>query len=159
MTPEAFAEHYREHQPAVARFLARRIDREDVEDLCSEVFMKAFEKRHIAPTGFELAWLYSIAGHLVANHRRKQSSALRLLAALSVVTYSPSAESLAIADVSLGQAWSKLRPAEQNLLALIALDGASVTEAAKILSITPNAVSVRLNRARTKLASFLEVTE
>jgi len=159
LTPELFAEHYRQHLPAIAKFLARRVDSPDIEDLCSDVFIKAFEKKHLAPEGFELAWLYSIAGHLVANHRRKLTTATRLFSALSVTNYAPSAESLAVADLTLAQAWQKLKPSEQNLLALVALDGASVTEAAKILGISPNAVSVRLNRARTKLASFMEVSE
>lgn len=159
MTPEVFAEHYRQHLPAIAKFLARRVDTSEVEDLCSDVFMKAYEKKHLAPAGYELAWLFSIAGHLVSNHRRKQTTASRLFIALSVANYAPSAESLALADVALSQAWSRLKPAEQNLLALVALDGASVSEAAQILNISPNAASVRLNRARTKLAGFMEVSE
>jgi RNA polymerase sigma-70 factor (ECF subfamily) len=159
LTPEVFAEHYRQHLPAIAKFLARRVDTSEVEDLCSDVFMKAYEKKHLAPAGYELAWLYSIAGHLVANHRRKQNTVGRLVTALSIATYAPSAESLAVADLSLSQAWRKLKPAEQNLLALVALDGTSVTEAAKILGISPNAASVRLNRARTKLSGFMEVSE
>ena len=159
MTPENFAEHYRLHLPAISKFLARRVNAPDVEDLCSEVFVRAFEMKHRAPEGYELAWLYSIAGHLVANHRRKQSTAFRLFSALSVARFAPSAESLALADFALTQAWGQLREADQNLLALVALDGATVTEAAKILGISPNAVSVRLNRARTKLATLMEVSE
>lgn len=154
-----FAEHYRQHLPAISKFLARRVDSIEIEDLCSDVFFKAFEKKHLAPEGYELAWLYSIAGHLVSNHRRKKTTANRLLYALSAATYAPSAESLALADIALAQAWKKLKPADQNLLALVALDGVTVSEAATILEISPNAVSVRLNRARTALASLLEISE
>jgi RNA polymerase sigma-70 factor (ECF subfamily) len=57
--------------------------------------------------------------------------------------------------MSLAAAWSQLSPSYREILALTAIDGLSVTEAALTLGITPNAVSVRLNRARTQLSSEL----
>ena len=159
MKPEEFGSHYRAYLPAITKFLARRVEPEHVEDLCSDLFMKAWQKRDLAPAGFELAWLYSIGGHLIANHRRKQNTTGKLIAALSTPKFAPSAESLAIADLALGEAWKKLKPAEQTLMSLVALDGLTVTEAAQVLGITANAASVRLNRTRTKLAQLLEASE
>ena len=121
--------------------------------------MKAWQKREQAPVGFELAWLYSIGGHLISNHRRKQNTTAKLIAALAIPTFAPSAESLAIADIALGDAWAKLKPAEQTLLSLVALEGLPVSQAARALGISPNAASVRLNRVRARLAKLLEVNE
>jgi RNA polymerase sigma-70 factor (ECF subfamily) len=156
LTPQEFTAHYRQHLPAVMRFLARRVEPLWVEDLCSEVFLIAYQKRHQAPTDYELAWLYSIGGHLIANHRRRQHTATKLIAALSMPRFAPSAESLAVRDETLAKAWAGLNPNEQEVLALVALDELSVTEAAKVLGITANATSVRLNRARTKLAALMK---
>jgi len=159
LTPEEFVSQYRQHLPAITRFLARRVEPEHVEDLCSDLFLKAWQKREQAPVGFELAWLYSIGGNLISNHRRKQNTTAKLIAALSIPTFAPSAESLAIADIALGAAWAKLKPAEQTLLSLVALEGLPVSQAARALGISPNAASVRLNRARARLAKLLEVNE
>lgn len=142
--------------PAVMRFLARRVESMWVEDLCSEVFLIAFQKRDQAPSEYELAWLYSIGGKLIANHRRRQITASKLVTALSIPSYAPSAESLAFQDQELGNAWASLSNKEQEVIALVAFEELSVMAAAKVLNISANATSVRLNRARTKLAKLLE---
>jgi RNA polymerase sigma-70 factor (ECF subfamily) len=67
----------------------------------------------------------------------------------------PSAETIAIADMSLAAAWEQLHPRYREVLALTAIDGLSVNEAAIVLGVTPNAVSVRLTRARARLAEEL----
>lgn len=157
MSPDDFVEQYRTHLPAVSKFVARRVDANQVEDVCSDIFLIAWTKRESAPAGYELAWLYSIGGHVINNLRRKNLTGLKLVSALSVPNFAPSAESLALADVSLAVAWKQLKPAEQHALSLTALDGLSVTEAAHTLGISPNAMSVRLNRARTRLAQLLEI--
>ena len=159
MSPEEFTDHYREHLPALARFVARRVQPQQVEDVCSDIFLIAWQKRQQAPAGFELAWLYSIGGHVISNLRRKDQTASKLVAVLSVPHFAPSAESLALADVSLGAAWDQLKKSEQQVLALVALDGLSVSEAALALGVTANAVSVRLNRARKHLSELLTVSE
>jgi len=120
--------------------------------------MVAWNKKDSAPQGYELAWLYSIGGHIINNLRRKNQTGGKLIAALSVPNFAPSAESLALADVALADAWKQLKPVEQQVLSLTALDGLSVTEAAHALGISSNALSVRLNRARTHLAKLLEIS-
>ena len=159
MEATEFVEHYREHLPAVARFLARRVPFDAVDDLCSDVFEVAWRKRHSAPKGYELAWLYKIAGNLVANWRRREATAANWLTRFAVVTYSPSAEQIAIADLSLAEAWSKLRTIDREILSLVVLDDLTAGQAAKLLGISANAASVRLNRARAALSKLLEFGE
>src|SRR5690606_15805284 len=55
-----FADVYRRHLPAVSAYLARRVPREDVEDLASDVFAIAWRKRATVTPGEELPWLYRI---------------------------------------------------------------------------------------------------
>ena len=66
-----FATVYSEHLPAISRYLARRVERDAVEDLAADVFALAWRKRDAVRPGEELPWLYRIAANLVANHRRK----------------------------------------------------------------------------------------
>jgi len=156
MTPDEFSAIYREHQTPIAKFLARRVDFVEVEDLCSEVFEIAWTKRADAVQGYELPWLYRIAGFAVANARRRANTRNRFIASLSPADHAPSAESIAVADIALAQAWAKLAAGERAMLALVAFEGLRVDEAAATLGITANAASIRLHRARAKLAELLK---
>ena len=156
MSPDDFTTRFHPHRVAISKFLYRRVDADDVDDLVSEVFGVAWRKGATVTAGEELPWLYRVASNLVANHRRKNARATRLLATLFAPDTSPSAESLAVADISLATAWGGLPAKSREVLALTAIDGLSVTEVAASLDITPNAVSVRLARARTQMRAALD---
>lgn len=159
MNEEEFVAHYREYLPYISRFLARRVEIRDVEDLAADVFEIAWHKRDRAKPGFELAWLYKIAGYVVANHRRKELSKAKTLLNLRFVDFAASAELIAVNDIDLSRAMSQLSPKDQALLSLTALDGLPVKEAAALLSLSPNAASIRLSRIRAQLASLLTISE
>ena len=159
MTPEQFVATYREHLPAISRYLGRRVDRDQVEDLAAMVFEVAWQKRDSVTLGQELPWLYKIASFQVSNFRRRQSSALNFLTLTLSPDNAPSAESLAVFDADLAAGWAKLSPSDRALLALVAFDGLGVGEAAAALSISANAASAKLHRARAKLAKFLAVKD
>lgn len=155
MTPDEFTERYREHQPAVARFMARRVESSDIDNLTADVFAIAWRKRSAVTEGEELPWLYRIAGFVVSNHRRKRLSALAVLSRLGPSDPAPSAESIALADTELSEAWRQLSIRDREIIALTALDGLGVAEAAGSIGISANAASIRLHRAKTKLAALL----
>lgn len=159
MTPEQFVATYREHLPAISRYLGRRVDRDQVEDLAATVFEVAWQKRDSVSLGQELPWLYKIASFQVSNFRRRQSSALNFLTLTLSPDNAPSAESLAVFDADLAAGWAKLSPSDRALLALVAFDGLGVGEAAAALSISANAASAKLHRARAKLAKYLAVKD
>lgn len=135
----------------IAKFLYRRVDANSVDDLSAEVFDIAWRKGATVTVGEELPWLYRVATNLVANHRRKNARADKFFATLLTPDTAPSAESIAVADIALAEAWGRLPVISRQILALTALDGLSISEAAFALDITVNAVSVRLNRARNQL--------
>lgn len=155
MSPDEFTERYREHQPAVARFMARRVDRSEIDDLAADVFAIAWRKRDAVTAGEELPWLYRIAGFVVSNHRRKRMSTLAVLARLGPTDPAPSAESIALADSELSLAWRQLSIRDREIIALTALDGLGVAEAGHTIGISANAASIRLHRAKSKLAALL----
>ena len=159
MTPEQFVATYREHLPAISRYLGRRVDRDQVEDLAAMVFEVAWQKRNSVTLGQELPWLYKISSFQVSNFRRRQSSALKFLTLNLNPDHAPSPESLAVFDTDLAAGWAKLSPSDRALLALVALDGLGVSEAAEALGITANAASAKLHRARAKLSKYLAVKD
>ena len=155
MNQEQFIATFREHLPAVSKFLVRRVARDEVDDLASEIFEIAWRKRDDFTQGSELAWLYRIGGFVIANHRRKEARRGLWLPLLDLDATAPSAESLGLANVSVAEAWAKLKPSERNILALIAFEGLSVNQVAVTLGISANTASVRLGRARKKFAEYL----
>jgi RNA polymerase sigma factor (sigma-70 family) len=158
VTPDQFAEQYKANLPRIAAFIARRVDRSLVEDLCSDVFEIAYRKRNQAPqeTDREFGWLCQIAQNLINNHRRREVTSKKLVVALSVPTSSPSAESLVVQDLHLRECWNQLKPKQQQILAMVAFDEMSIKDVAMVLGIKPNAATVRLSRAREAFAKLLE---
>lgn len=155
-TPDAFAAVYARHLPAVSAYLARRVEREAVDDLAADVFAIAWRKRSAVAEGEELPWLYRIASYLVANHRRRQAARVSAFAILAAPDSAPSAEDVVLGDLALASAWNELRPRDREVLALAVLEDIPVAAIAVALGVTPNAVSVRLHRAKKALAEALE---
>jgi RNA polymerase sigma-70 factor (ECF subfamily) len=158
LSPDDFTERFAGLRMPIAKFLYRRVEINDVDDLSAQVFEIAWRRGGAVTVGEELPWLYRVATNLVANHRRKNARAQNLLAAMVAPDTSPSAESIAVADIALADAWGRLPATSRQILALTALDGLSVAETALALDITANAVSVRLNRARNQLRVALAET-
>lgn len=158
MSPEDFTERFAGLRVPIAKFLYRRVDANEVDDLAADVFDIAWRKGSTVNVGEELPWLYRVATNVIANHRRKNARGQRFLSALLAPDTSPSAESIAVADIALADAWRQLPATSRQILALTALDGMSIAEVAQSLDITVNAVSVRLNRARQQLRVALVET-
>lgn len=159
MEATEFSNLYREHLVAITKFIARRVDTAQVEDLAADLFEIAWRKRSEIPTGYELPWLYKTARYLISNFRRKQSGRAQAMLSFGEPNSAPSAESIAIADLSLASAWKSLTLQQQEVLALFAWEGLAPDQLAKALGVTTNAASVRLSRARAALASALDKEE
>jgi RNA polymerase sigma factor (sigma-70 family) len=155
MSPEEFNAVFRALLPEVSKFLTRRVTRDEVEDIAADLFELAWSKRHQIEKGYELPWLYKSARYLLANHHRKQSGRIRILASLEEPVAAPSAESIALADIELSEAWAQLSEREQELLALWAFENLSPKQIAKVLGVSENAANIRLSRAKQKLMSLL----
>lgn len=85
--PEAFAKLYDAYVERVSRYVYFRVtDGCDMEDLVSQVFLKAWEnldryKRGSSPF---IAWLYTIARNLVIDHYRTKKNILSLEEAIAL---------------------------------------------------------------------------
>jgi len=150
-----FATVYSEHLPALSRYLARRVERDAVEDLAADVFALAWRKRSSVTPGEELPWLYRIAANLVANHRRKQAATASFIASLRPADSAPAADDIVIADEQLAAAWRQLKAKDREVLALSVFEDLPIAAVATVLGVSANAVSIRLHRARKQLAALL----
>ena len=155
VTPEEFTSTYRQLLPQLTKYLVRRVSPSDVEDLASRIFEIAWAKRSEAPKGFELPWLYRIAGFVVANHRRTEKVKENFLALFRPRDSAPSAEDIALGDLSLSEAWAKLTPAERQVISLSSFEGLDNADSARVLEISTNAFALRLSKAKAKLRGLL----
>jgi RNA polymerase sigma-70 factor (ECF subfamily) len=116
----------------------------------------AWSKKTQIPEGFELPWLYKTARYLVSNFHRKQSGRNNVLARLTEPVAAPSAESLALADIELSDAFAGLNSVEREIISLWALEGLSNAEIAKVIEVSENAAAIKLTRAKQKLKNLLK---
>ena len=151
-----FRDVYREYLGPIRAYLARRVPFEEVEDLAADVFAVAWKKRSSVTRGEELPWLYRIASFVVANYRRKERHRLDVLWLFHEPDTAPAADSFLETDPDLAKAWTLLTSAQQELLALVVVEGLAVQDVAVVLGITPNALSIRLHRAKKVLAEGIE---
>ena len=151
-----FVATFRSHLQDISKYLTRRVEISQVEDLASEIFEIAWRKRESCPQGFELAWLYKIAGFVVSNHRRKLSRRAVMVPLLDHDRSAPSAEDVALDGSAVAQAFDELSAKDRQVLSLLVFEQLSIKERAVVLGTTENNTSQRLKRARERLAKNLK---
>lgn len=142
----------------VRRFLARRTDSETADDALAETLLVCWRRLDDVPVGDEaLPWAYTVARNALANAARSQRRQRRLAYRITVVD--PPSEAAPEPDAGadrVTEALARLRPDEAELLRLWAWEQLSPAEIATVLELTPNAVSIRLHRARGRLKEILQ---
>lgn len=152
----SFREGYRDYVGPIRAYLARRVPFGEVEDLAADVFAVAWKKRASVTPGEELPWLYRIASFVVANYRRKERHRLDVLWLFHEPDTAPAADTFLGTDPDLATAWKRLTSAQQELLALVIVEGLALRDVALVMGTTPNALSIRLHRAKKSLAEGLK---
>ena len=162
--PAAFGAIFDRHGSTLFRFLARRVDPSEAEDLLGEVFRIAFERRSAFERDRDSArpWLYGIAANVVAKHYRSQARRLRAIARVSAeraLDDDPAERAVAAADAAarwtrVVNAIGTLPAAERQVLLLFAWEELSYDEIALALGIPVGTVRSRLSRGRARLAAL-----
>ena len=162
-TEQDFLRAYDEHADAIYRHCFFRIYwKEKAEELTQETFLRAWQyigqgKRvdNLRP------FLYRVATNLIIDHVRKHKEA----SLDALLEDNPGAEPsdndhqamearVALAEVR--DALEQLEPSYRDVLTMRYLEDMDITEIAAALDITPNNVSVRLNRASAALRSIMQ---
>lgn len=142
------------HADRLRAFVAARVSPDDLDDVLQAAALRAVERAAtLRDPDRALPWLYRIHRNTIVDLWRQRASQERLRerevapdAHLDVVDTS--------CDCSIVQA-RRMRPAYASVLALVDAGDATLSEAAEVLGITVNNVTVRLHRARKALRKAL----
>jgi RNA polymerase sigma factor (sigma-70 family) len=157
--PGAFGAIFERHFATIYGYLARRVGGVVADDLTSQTFLVAFDRRRSLPAheGGALPWLYRIATNLLSNHRRTEQ---RLLEGIVRLGREPErlssfgsemAEDRAMVNIELQETaavLAALGPRQRDVLLLHLWAGLSYDEMAVALDIPVGTVRSRLSRAR-----------
>jgi RNA polymerase sigma-70 factor (ECF subfamily) len=159
--PGAFATLFDRHAAPLLRYLVRRVGADAADGLLGEAFRIAFERRASFDSGRASArpWLYGIATHVLARHRRAEARRLRATARLAAERVpTDDASERVIAELDARELWTRVADAiaalpggERDALLLYAWEDLSYEEIATALEVPVGTVRSRLNRARRRL--------
>jgi RNA polymerase sigma-70 factor (ECF subfamily) len=153
---QRFGALYREHYRSVWAYAVRRIESQaDAGDVVADVFTVAWRRLSEVPDPpGDLLWLYGVARRVVAGKRRSSRRVRDLIARLQANPVIASTGGDQLTDRLL-EAVARLRPAEREAIALVHWEQLSHGEAARVLGCSPNAVAIRVHRARGRLRRAL----
>jgi RNA polymerase sigma-70 factor (ECF subfamily) len=152
--PGPFETTFDAHWRAVSRYVARRVAPEAVQDVVSETFLVAW-RRYDELNGEPLPWLLGIARRVAANQRRSGARRRALLERLHGVAAAERRSDVLPGDRRLAAAWALLGERDREALMLVAWDGLDHRDAATVMGCSTSAFTVRLHRARRRLAGLL----
>ena len=156
-----FRNLYDEHHRAVLAYFLRRLDSDAAYEATEDVFLVAWRKVGTIPEGERsLAWLYSVARRVLANHRRSAARRRRLWHRLAdqalVVGQGPDAIVVRKEEhEELLAALARLTDKDQELLRLAVWEELPHADIGALLGCSVGAVDVRLHRAVRRLEKGL----
>ncbi|MGW4690855.1 RNA polymerase sigma factor [Kitasatospora cineracea] len=162
--PDGFGAFYHQHVDAVLGFVTRRVsDPHLAADLTADIFVAALEAAdgYRPERGSAIGWLYGIARHTIAGHRRGDDRERRALGRLQGRRLLAEEDILALEERidaeravrDLAQRHAGLSAPLREVLDLVVMDGLSTAEAAQALGISQATVRVRMHRARRRLGA------
>lgn len=129
----------------------------DAADVAAEVFAVAWRRRDELPAEPEtLLWLYGTARRVVANANRAAGRRDRLTGRLASLRDSREHGILPEGHPGVLAALDRLGPNEREAIRLAVWEDLAVRDIARVLGCSPNAVSLRLARARKRLGRELD---
>lgn len=150
-----FEELARDLVGPLRRFLARRTDPATADDVLADALLVCWRRLDDVP-GPALPWAYGVVRNCLANAERGVRRQERLAARISAVDPPPATMPEPDGgDPALAGALAALRPEDAELLRLWAWEQLTPAEIATVLDVTPNAVGIRLHRARERLRAQL----
>jgi RNA polymerase sigma-70 factor (ECF subfamily) len=144
---------FAEHSASVRAYAARRVPAATADDVVSDVFVVAWRRLDDVPDD-GLPWLLGCAQRIIANQRRSVRRQAALRERLSRErTVAPRGHP--IADSVLADALGALSKGDREVLMLTAWEGLEPAGAAAVMGCSPRAFSMRLHRARRRLAAAM----
>lgn len=143
----------------VRRYVVRRGPPDLVDDVMSEVFLVLWRRLDGVPAEDPLPWSYAVARRCLANARRGVRRQAELVEKVIRLSESARTEAASAPDAGrdelLHEALGELSDLDREVVRLWAWEQLAPREIAAVLDLTPNAASLRLSRARRRLAARL----
>ncbi|WP_330289289.1 RNA polymerase sigma factor [Streptomyces sp. NBC_00576] len=154
------------------RYLLRRADPDQVDDVLSETLLVLWRRIEDVP-GLEdvpgpeaservpdpdavLPWCYGVARGCLANARRADRRRRSLLERLTWTAAGTARETGDADHTALHAALAQLRALDREVVLLWAYEELTPSRIAEVTGLSANAVSIRLHRAKKRLAAQLE---
>jgi RNA polymerase sigma-70 factor, ECF subfamily len=153
-----FDECFRAYYPDVLAYALRRLhDRSAAEDVAAQTFTVAWRRLDRMPPD-ALPWLLGVARLVIRNETRSARRRSRLLArviGLCAATVVPDHADSSAEHSAVLAAFARLSESQREVLRLAAWEGMDARRAAAVLGCSPAAYTLRLHRARRRLAKEL----
>lgn len=151
---------YDAHAPAVAAYARRRANATVADDVVAEVFVVAWRRLDQVPDD-ALPWLLAAARRVLANVRRSQRRQLALVDRLALGRREepPPVWVERGRDGPALEAIASLSERDREALLLVAWDGLSTADAARVVGLSVRSFESRLYRARRRLRVRLEALD
>ena len=163
LEPQALTELHDQLYPVVYRYVCFRLeDHQVVEDIAAETFLRLLDALHERPDSIRepKAWLMGTASNLVYEHlRQRYRHPVENLDAHLDLTADHNTEAIVEknhADWLVHEAMRELTDDQQHVLALRFSHGMSISETARLVKKSVNAVKVLQYRAMSSLRRILE---
>ncbi|WP_203729107.1 RNA polymerase sigma factor [Streptomyces sp. SID12501] len=148
------------------RYLLRRAEPDQVDDILSETLLVLWRRIEDVP-GLEasedipdpdavLPWCYGVARGCLANARRADRRRRSLFERLTWTAAGPTRETEDPDHTALHSALAQLRALDREVVLLWAYEELTPSRIAEVTGLSANAVSIRLHRAKKRLAAQLE---
>jgi RNA polymerase sigma-70 factor (ECF subfamily) len=163
--PEAFARLYDAYVERISRYIYFRVSENvDMEDIVSQVFLKAWENldRYKMGSSPFIAWLYTIARNLVIDHYRTKKDMLPLEEALALPSdrEAPDEEAQMRFDLqAMRDALQSLSKDQKQVLILKYIAGLPNESIAKIMNKQEGTIRGLQMRGLQTLARYMQEKE
>ncbi|WP_232216029.1 RNA polymerase sigma factor [Promicromonospora sukumoe] len=159
LTPERTEELFATHAHGVYRYARARLPAAEAEDVVAEVFAIAWRKGELPD--HPRAWLLAVARRVLANQVRAQHRRTALADRVGTHPAPAGADDVRLVGEldELRRAMDLLRPADREVIALLAAAELSTAEVAQVLGCTTAVAANRVHRARGRLrAAYARLT-
>lgn len=151
---EWFVDLYHDNYRMLLAYARRRVDEQTADEVVAETFLVVWRRRDEVPEGFERAWLFGVARNTIltaARSARRLSSLRSKLRSTTPPLWADNPAEVTDRASALLPALRSLREADREILMLVAWEEMSHADIGQAMGISPNAVAIRVHRARKRL--------
>lgn len=154
-----FINLYHDNYRILLAYARRRVDEQTADEVVSETLLVAWRRRDDVPEGYERAWLFGVARNTILTAARSARRLNRLRSRMRSATppaWADTPPGVTDRASALLPALRSLREADREILMLVAWEEMSHAEIGQAMGISPNAVAIRVHRARKRLENRMD---